>query len=540
VTKLPSPIDRIPRAVPLPRAASGKRRMPSLVWLVPIAALIIGVILAGRAMWRRGPRVTITFATAEGLEANKTTIEYKSVAIGMIKRIDLLTDRSGVVVTAELSRQAEELLVDDARFWVVRPRVSMAGVSGIGTLLTGAHVGFDAGVSVKARRDFVGLEAPPTTISDRRGRRFTLRAESIGSLDVGSPLYLRRFQVGQVTRLALDADGDAAVLEIFVDAPYDRHVMADTRFWNASGVDLTLDARGIQLDTQSLASVLTGGIAFENPPDATFAPAAVPGTKFTLFPGRKAALRHPSSTANTYQLVFKHPVRGLTAGSSVELLGQEVGEVIEVDVDLDPSAASFRTIITVGIHPDRLNDGRSTMLLDRLVPRGLRAQVRTENMLTGRRYIALDFVPGARGVSLNRRRQPVELPTIEGGADDLPTAVTHLVQKLNRVPVSDLAEQGLLAVQEMRRTLEGTSRLVNRVDTQLAPQVGAFMGQASATMGTFQRTLTSFGSGARPVQQDMRTALRDLSGAGQALRSLAEYLERHPESLIRGKKEDRP
>ena len=422
MSELLSPIDRIPLAVPLRRSPSWRGRhwpwMPSLVWLVPALVVLAGVWFGVRALVQQGPTVTVTFATAEGLEAHKTAIKYKSVVIGVVKNIEILEDRSGVLVTAELSRPAQAMLGEDARFWVVRPRVSTAGVSGIGTLLTGAHIGFDAGIPGTSRRNFVGLETPPASIGGRPGRRFTLRADNLGSLDVGSPVYLRRFQVGQITRVALDARGAAAVVDVFVDAPYDRHVTASTRFWNASGVDVTLDARGIRLDTQSLASVLLGGIAFETP-----------------------------------------------AGAGG---------------DDEPAAAA---------------SGSAFTLFDR-APR----------------------------------------PAVEGGPEALPGAITRLIAKLNALPLDRFAREGTLTVRQMRRTLRETSRLVKRVDQDLAPELRALMSQTRQTLASTQQTL----SGDAPLQQDLRRAMRDMGGAGQALRVLAEYLQQHPESLVFGKKGDRP
>ena len=413
---LTSLIERLPRAVPLP-ARARRRWTPSLVWLVPALVVMLGLGFGARALWLRGPTITIRFATAEGLEAHKTTIRYKNVPIGVVTSIDLLEDRSGVLVSADIARQARLLLVDDARFWVVRPRVSTAGVSGIGTLLTGAQIGFDAGVSERSRHEFVGLEAPPSTVTGRPGRRFDLRADNLGSIDVGTPVYLRRFQVGQVTRVALGPRGDAADVEVFIDAPYDRHVAIATRFWNASGVDVTMDLRGIQLDTQSLASVLMGGIAFETPrgtgPDAP----APEGAEFWLYSDRRAAL-----------------------------------------------------------------------------------------------------------------------PETGNPADNLPAAVNRLVSKLSDMPYDRLAREGALTMRQMRRTLKDTSRLVRRVDRELAPQMTAMAGQATRTLGSVEQTLASDA----PLQRELRTTLRDLGGAGQSLRVLTDYLERHPESLIFGKKKDRP
>jgi paraquat-inducible protein B len=543
VTDLPFVIDGLPRAVALPRKAPAHRWRVSLVWLVPAVAALIGGWLVVRAAWQRGPTVTITFATAEGLEPHRTVIKFKSVDIGIIKSIDLLDDRSGVLVTAELSRKAEKLLVDDARFWVVRPRVSLAGVSGIGTLLSGAHIGFDAGVSSESRRAFTGLETPPSTISDRQGTRFVLRAESVGSLDIGSPLYLRRLQVGQVTGVSLDPAGEAVKLEVFVDAPYDRHVRATTRFWNASGVDLTLNARGIKLDTQSMASVLMGGIALQTPDDAPAAALAASGSQFTLFASREAALRRPGGRANDFLVVFHGPVHGLTAGAPVELLGMDVGEVSEVNVDFDPGTLQPRTVVGLSLHADRLrvrgaapDPGEARALLDRLVGNGLRAQLRTENMLTGQRFVAFDLVPHAPPARVIWGATPVELPAADGAPDDVVATATRLMARLEKVPLEQMVREGTATAREMRGTLERTSKLLDRLDGQVAPQMVALMGQASKTLGSVEQTLSS----EAPLQKDLRATLRDLGSAGYALRSLAEYLERHPESLLRGKKEDRP
>jgi paraquat-inducible protein B len=518
------PITELPRAVPLPARPSVRRRWPSPIWLVPALAAVLGSWLAVRGLTGRGTTVTIRFATAESLEAGKTAIRYKSVDIGLVERIDLLPDRSGVAVTARISPQAEDLLGADARFWVVRPRVSGAGVTGIGTLIGGSYLGFAPGTEARASRDFVGLEHPPF-VADRPGRRYLLRSEGLGSLDVGSPVYLRRFKVGQVTRLSLDQQA-RGVVEVFVEAPYHQHVTTNARFWHASGVDLSVTARGIKLDTQSLAAMLLGGIAFEAPAaaatDTTLgrdAPAAE-GREYQLHPTREVALRNPSGLEELYRLTFQQAVRGLAVGAPVDLLGQPVGEVTAVDLQVDRRTTVARTVVTVSVDPRHLRwaDGPderhpavagSRAFLDRAVARGLRAQLRTDNPLTGQRYVALELVARAPRAAIDWRQQPAALPTVDGGEQDL--------------------------VAQMQRTLAGTSRLMARIDGELVPQVGSFLGQANQTLASIQQGL----SGAGVVQHEARGAMRDVSNAAQALRSLSEYLERHPESLIRGKRADR-
>jgi paraquat-inducible protein B len=324
-------------------------------------------------------------------------------------------------------------------------------------------------------------------------------------------------------------------VEVFVDAPHDRHVTGNTRFWNASGVDLTVNAQGIRLDTQSVASVLMGGIAFQTPVGVPEGPAAEAGAEFLLYPAQEAALRNPGATSDRYRLAFDQPVRGLDAGAPVELLGLDVGEVTTVALSFDEASARVRTVVDIVVHPGRLPFAASHATLDRLVQRGLRAQLRTENVLTNQRAISFALVPGARRARIDWGRTPVELPTLAGGGDDLPAAVTRLVEKLEKLPLDELAREGTQTTRELRRTLEGTSRLVSRVEGEL-PQLGLLMSQATRTLGSVEQTMSS----ESPLQQELRGALRDLGGAGYALRALAESLERHPESLIRGNKEDRP
>ncbi|MGH6784583.1 MAG: intermembrane transport protein PqiB, partial [Sphingomicrobium sp.] len=243
MTEAPRDATDIPEAVPV------RRRSVQIVWIIPIVAALIGGWLAVMAILERGPTIRITFKTAEGLEAGKTTIKYKNVNMGTVTRIELSEDRSRVIATAEVTPRAEGFLVADTRFWVVRPRIAGSQVSGLGTLVSGSYIGVDIGTSTKRKRKFTGLETPPIVTADLPGLEFVLSGEDLGSLDIGSPVYFRRIQVGQVVAFALDKGGEGVTLRIFVHAPYDRYVTASTHFWQASGIDLTLDAAGIKVQT---------------------------------------------------------------------------------------------------------------------------------------------------------------------------------------------------------------------------------------------------------------------------------------------------
>jgi paraquat-inducible protein B len=533
-------LPEFPAAVAVPR----RRWSPSLVWLIPIVAAVIGGWLAVKGIMERGPVITIGFNTAEGLEAGKTRIKYKDVEIGLVKSIALAEDRKGVVVTAELTKQTEGFLVEDARFWVVRPRVAGGSVSGIGTLFSGAYIGFEAGKSAQQRREFTGLETQPVVTAGLPGRHFILASEDLGFLDIGAPIYFRRIPVGQVVAFELDKDGAGVTFKVFINAPYDRYVTGNTRFWQASGVDVTLDASGFRVNTESLASILIGGIAFQTPPDSTPAPQARENTAFTLFADRALALKHPDTVVETYRLVFKESVRGLSVGAPVDFRGFVIGEVAALNMELDAATSEVGMVVHVYLYPERFRrrnagaqlamDSKAT--LDAMVARGLRAQLRTGNLLTGQLYVALDFFPKAPKAKLDWNSKPVELPVMPASLQELQATLAEITKKLEKVPFEGIGTDLRQTLQSLDRTLQNTDKLVQRVDKEVAPQARAAIEEARRTFAAAERTLAADA----PLQQDARTALRELTRAAEALRVLADYLDRHPEALLRGKKEEQP
>src|SRR5258708_11811242 len=234
------------------------------VWLVPFVAALLAGWLGVKAVLERRPTTTIGFNSADGIEAGKTKLKYKDVQIGIVKSVALSPDLKEVIATAELVKDATPHLVEDTRFWVVKPRIAAGTVSGLDTLLSGAYIGVDAGKSDKGRREFAGLDSPPLVTGDSPGMPLVLHAASAGSFEVGSPVFFPRLVAGEAT--AYELDGDGVKVTLFIRAPFDQHVNANTRFWHASGVDVKLDASGVHVDTQSLVSILHGGISFDTPP----------------------------------------------------------------------------------------------------------------------------------------------------------------------------------------------------------------------------------------------------------------------------------
>ncbi|MEM5295549.1 MlaD family protein [Burkholderia sp. JPY481] len=527
--------------VPIAVVAEPSRRRLQLVWLVPLVAVLIAGGLAAQSIMQRGPTIAISFVTGDGIEPGKTKIKFKDVDIGVIKSLELSDDHKTVVASAEMSRNSASMLVDDTRFWVVRPRISGGTVSGITTLISGAHIGMDIGTSHTARRAFAGLESPPVLASGTPGREFVLKSGNIGSLDIGSPVFFRRLQVGQIVSYALDSDGAGLTIHAFINAPYDRYVKNDTRFWQASGVDVTLDTTGVKVSTESLASILIGGLAFENPPDSSDKVEAQAQHQYELFGDRSEAMKRHDSIVDKYVLTFNESVRGLTVGAPVDFRGIVIGEVSAIRVRFDPIRKEFSIPVEVSIFPERLisredwqgNAGSTPSdrkaFADYLVSKGLRAQLKTASLLTGQLYVAIDFFPAAPKAAVDWNEKMPQLPTVPGNLQGLQESITNLVATLNRIPFDGISA-------DLRRTLGDADTLLEIINTDVAPEAKETLSAAREALTSANRTLQSDS----PLQRETAETMRELSRAAASVRSLADYLERHPESLIRGKSGDTP
>jgi paraquat-inducible protein B len=527
----------LPEAVAAPKS----RRPLQLVWLIPIVAALIGGWLAVKSVIDKGPVITIAFSTAEGLETGKTKIKYKDVDVGLVTGIALAPDTSHVVVTAELVKDAKHYLVEDTRFWVVRPRVSGGSVTGIGTLLSGSYIGMDIGASKDPREHFKGLEVPPVVNTGEPGRTFVLLAENAGSLDAGSPLYFRRIKAGQIVSYELDKEGRGILVKVFVAAPYDKFVTDNTRFWHASGIDITFNSSGVTVNTQSAVSLLIGGLAFETPLVSTDLPPAAPNTEFRLFANRSDALRNPETDVMILAMVFEESVRGLAPGAEIDFRGVVVGTVTHVRPHVDVGGKNFKIRVRADFFPRRLrsrdrgtvmsNDQRRALVAG-MINNGLRAQLRTASLLTGQLYVALDFFPDApkvkpkKDVKLDDDDLP-EIPVVKSSILQLQEAISAIATKVQKFPLEQVGA-------DLQTTLRSATKLIEQIDKDIAPELRETMSDVRKAMDSMDQVLKPNS----PMSQDARDAMREVARAAAAFRALSEYLDRHPEALISGKRGD--
>ncbi|MGZ9143855.1 MAG: PqiB family protein, partial [Candidatus Binatia bacterium] len=509
-----------------------------------------------------GPTINIVFKAAEGLEAGKTFIKYKDVNIGQVTAVKLSADYSKVEVTAKIDKSAAGLMVEDAKFWVVEPRVTLSGVSGLGTLLSGNYIGFEVGKSDKTQRHYTGLDVPPIITGGQAGRQFVLKANSLGSLGIGSPIYYHRLLAGQVVAYGLAADGKEIEIKIFVNAPYDKYVNSGTRFWNASGIDASIGAGGVEVRTQSLIAVLAGGLAFDTPSFAVKAEPAAANAVFTLYTNQAAALKQAESISARYVLYFNESLRGLSVGAPVTLLGLPAGEVTDVGFAIDPAMMNLRGRVEIVSYPERLiarlNANQAAVgksfersvqerhaLLQRLVDqKGLRAQLRSGNLLTGQLFVALDFFPSAPKTKIDWSRDVPELPVVQSTVSDIEAKITAIVAKLDKLPLEEISADLTKVLATTDQTLKDANKAINRLDSDVTPGLKTTVDEIRRTIASADAVLknadaTLVGKDA-PAQQELRDALQEIARAARSLRILTDYLEQHPEALLRGKTEENP
>ena len=549
---------------PLPQATVDppKRRRLSVIWVIPILAAVVAIGIAVQRILTEGPTITVVFKSAEGIEAGKTFVKFKDVTIGHVTKVELADTYGNVEVTAKISKRAAPLMVEDAKFWVVEPRVTLSGISGLGTLLSGNYIGFQPGKSDRRQTRFTGLEVAPV-ITDQPGRRFVLKAKTLGSLGIGSPIYYRQLQAGQVAAYDLSADGKGIDITVFINTPYEKFVTPETRFWNASGIDVSVGAGGVNVRTEGLISLLAGGLAFDAPPFSPPAEPAAANTVFVLYRDEATAMKQPEAVARVYVLNFRESVLGLSVGAPVTFLGLPAGEVTQVGLSIDPATMAIRPRVLITFYPERLlsrvvaqdraagnvmvegSEKTRLQLIRRIVEeQGLRGQLKSGNLLTGQLFVAFNYFPDAPKPKIDWSKEPLELPVVPSTIPDLEAKLTGILDKLERLPLDAVVAELRQDLSALRRTLEDTSRLLTRIDTDLVDPLKTTLEETRRAIAAADRVLTNtdatlVGKDA-PVQQDLRDALQEMVLAARSIRVLTDYLERHPEALIRGKSQEKP
>ncbi len=498
----------------------------SLVWLIPLITALIGGWLIIKTLSEQGPQITITFKTAEGIEAGKTKIKYKEIEVGVVDSVHFSPDFSHIILKVNMAKEAKLFLRRDTRFWVVKPRLTLRGVSNIGTLVSGVYIEIEPGQGVP-RKHFVGLHTPPVVKADVAGRKIILISNRLGSLDTGSPVYYQGILAGEILGWELGNDRKSIFIHAFIKSPYDELVKSNSRFWNASGMDVSFGSDNVKVHMESVQSFLLGGIAFETPDTPKPGKEDLEGLVFTLYNNYESIKEHAFTKKMAFMLFFEGSVRGLNIGAPVEFKGIKVGSVVNIHLEFDKRDSSFRIPVRIEIEPERIieqgegNISSPYETLKDLVDRGLRAQLQSGSLITGQLFVELDMHPETPVRLVSTSDALPELPTIPANIEQMTASVKNFLARIERIEFNKISE-------ELLKTLEGTNRLINK------PEIESIIGELNTSLQAFKSILSKLDQQVVPVTENMEKVITDGSKTIQKAQITLDQLNRmlKPDSPI--------
>ncbi|WP_111412033.1 intermembrane transport protein PqiB [Billgrantia lactosivorans] len=527
----------------LHRARATPQRRLSPIWIVPIVAMLIGLWLVYDNYRSRGPSITLTMSSAEGIEAGSTLIKTRNVEVGRVERVQLSEDMSQAEITARMSPDTEAMLTEGSRFWVVKPRIGREGISGLGTVLSGAYIQLEPGGGEPGVREFQVSDQPPVAPADAAGIRVNLISQLGNSLRSGDPVTYQGFTVGRVEEVDFDPESRRMNQRIFIESPYDRLVTDGTRFWSASGIDLRLDADGIRVNLESIEALLGGGVTFGVPDDLPRGRQVEDGATFTLYPDEEEARQGTFNRYLEYVLLVEDSVRGLSRGAPVEFRGVRIGTVASVPWEFTAtqpeSRGGFAIPVLIRIEPQRLGIENQEVDLEewderfqRLFGRGLRASLKSGNLLTGAMFVDINFYRDEADdyVAENFSDRTV-FPTTSTGFAQIESQVTSLLEKLNALEIEPLlagldrnlsaSEATLTEVRELSNSLQalldepGTRNLPSNLNASLEALQETLEGLSPESSG--YRELTATAERLERLMRDLQPVTRTLNENPRAL-----------------------
>jgi len=508
---------------------SSGRRFP-VIWLVPIVALVLGIWMVVYTAMSEGPEIRITFSTAEGIEAGKTKLKTLNVEVGVVEDVLINDDLASVTVVAKLHPEAETLLRDDTRFWVVRPRVGAGGVSGLGTLLSGGYIEVETGEGAPSeKRDYEGLDDLPPTPVGTPGIGITLVSSQAGSLGTGDPILYRGYEVGRVEEVHFDPKRGEVRYRAFIQAPFDSLVDGATKFWNVSGISVTAGAEGVRVDVGTIQSILSGGVAFDVPKGVRRQGAASNGAEFDLFESYDSTLEEKFDYALEVVVEFTQSVRGLLPGAPVEYRGLRVGSVRYVMLDtfreITEGKSGSSIPVLIALEPGRLRFADSEQGVVRLreelhenVANGLFASLQSGNLITGALFVGFDYYPDEEPGKIGELDGYPTLPTLGAGLDRITHQLSSVLTKIERLPIENTLNELNGSLRELRKMM------ASQDFEQLPETLSATMAQATAALESF--------SADSPLYTRLERAMEELNRTLQSVEALSDTLNKQPNSLI--------
>ncbi|MCL0004000.1 intermembrane transport protein PqiB [Providencia rettgeri] len=466
------------KETPQANAKISKLKSWSPVWVIPIVTLLLGAWVLFYHFSNQGPEVTLITYNAEGIEAGKTKIKSRSVDIGVVESVTLDDNFSRVIIKARLNNEMKELLRTDSAFWIVKPTIGRDGVTGLGTLLSGAYIELQPGLAAKEHFEFTLLDTPPLASPDAKGIRVVLVSDKAGQLNPGDPVLFRGYRVGSVETSNFDMDKRDMRYQLFINAPYDKLISSNVRFWKDSGIAFDMSSQGVHVEMGSIATLLTGGVSFDVPTGWVPGANVKENTEFQLFDNQSSIQNSLYTQYQDFVLFFSDSVRGLQPGAPVEFRGIRLGTVAQVPFyteGLDQSLDNdFRIPVLIHIEPERFSKdvGKNFNLKNELnlaLKGGLRASLKSGNLLTGALFVDLDFVQNA---------EPYKGPMVVAGYKIIPTTSAGLAQiqqkviavldKINNMPIEPMLNQTTQTLAEGQKVVKEANAMLAQLNKVMA------------------------------------------------------------------------
>ncbi len=519
------------------KAGVAKNTQVHKIWIVPIVALAVGLWMVYANWASQGPVISITFTDGAGIEAGKTEVKHRNVEIGEVEALSLNDDAQHVVATVRVHKEYSKLIREDSKFWIVRPRIGRGGVSGLGTLLSGAYIEMSRGVAEDSARSFEGLEAPPVTAIGTPGLHVTLSSDGSRPLVEGQPIIFHGAQVGRIEYVHFNTVERRTYYNAFIEAPYDRLVSGNTRFWYANGIAFNLSADGFHVQMDSIESLIEGGVAFDVPQGQPLGERITERTIFTIYPHKNAINERAYDRSLDYMLLFEESIRGLSPGAPVEFRGVRVGSVRRTDIDyddvtnlLDPNA---RIPVLIAIEPARLGyddteeeSNNAQARIDELRQSGLHASIASGNLLTGQKFIELVYVE--RDVTaLTSFAGYSVIPSVSGRVGRLMDSVAQTAASLAELPLDNM-------VVSVKKALDQAGKTLAQIDTILEDEATREMfTNINTTLDEFRRLARDYAEGSE-TNEEMQKSLESLQRTLDELQPVLRQLRDKPNSLVFG------
>ncbi|KAA1184336.1 intermembrane transport protein PqiB [Photorhabdus heterorhabditis] len=514
----------------------------SPVWIVPIVTVLIGAWVLFYHFSHQGPEVTLITSNAEGIEAGKTKIKSRSVDIGVVERVMLSDNLSQVIIKARLHDGMENLLRSDSAFWVVKPQIGRDGISGLGTLLSGAFIELQPGTLGDEEDKFYLLASPPLASPDAKGIRVILSSDKAGQLNPGDPVLFRGYRVGSVETGEFEPKSHLMRYQLFINAPYDGLLTTNVRFWKDSGITVDLSSQGVRVEMASLSTLFGGGVSFDVPKGWELGEPVKEKITYKLFDNQKSIQDSLYTEHKDYLLLFSDSVRGLQPGAPVEFRGIRMGTVAKVPFYSEEMKQrldnDFRIPVLISIEPGRfekeLGEGFDVEKeLNSITKHGLRASLKSGNLLTGALFIDLDFYPNEKGWTGPHEISGYQLlPTISGGLAQIQHKVISALDKINSMPVEPMFNQATRTLEESQKAIRKAQQALDELNKVLAnSETKDLPEDIQKTLQEFNRSMQGFQPGS-PVYNKMLDNMQRLDQVLSELRPVLRTLNNKSNALV--------